>query len=406
MKIQHLDGLTITSVTCILTAPDGINLAVVKVETSEPGLYGLGCATFTQRYLAVKTAVEDYIAPFCIGKDPQRIEDLWQSAMVNGYWRNGPVLNNALSGLDIALWDIKGKIAGLPLYQLFGGKCREGVPVYRHADGKCPEEVEENVRKYMEQGYRYIRCQMGGYGGLGGIARHPEHCPPGNYFDPDAYARSVVKLFDHLRAKLGFDVELLHDVHERVAPIEAVRLAKRLEPYRLFYLEDCVAPENIEWLRILRSQSCTPIAVGELFNNPQEWVRPVSDHLVDFVRAHISQLGGLTPARKLATLCEAFGVRTAWHGPGDVSPVGHAANIHLDLATPNFGIQEWCGLDSEPIREVFPGCPEIRDGYAYVNDKPGLGIDIDEKEAAKYPCVNRPVEWTVTRTVDGTLVRP
>ncbi len=244
------------------------------------------------------------------------------------------------------------------------------------------------------------------YGGLGGISHHPEHCPPGNYFDPDAYARSVVKLFDHLRAKLGFDVELLHDVHERVAPIEAVRLAKRLEPYRLFYLEDCVAPENIEWLRILRSQSCTPIAVGELFNNPQEWVRPVSDHLVDFVRAHISQLGGLTPARKLATLCEAFGVRTAWHGPGDVSPVGHAANIHRDLATPNFGIQEWCGLDSEPIREVFPGCPEIRDGYAYVNDKPGLGIDIDEKEAAKYPCVNRPVEWTVTRTVDGTLVRP
>lgn len=406
MNGQKLENLKITDVRTILTAPDGINLVVVKVETNEPGLYGLGCATFTQRYLTVKSAIDEYLRPFLIGKDPQRIEDIWQSAIVNSYWRNGPVLNNALSGVDIALWDIKGKIAGLPVYQLLGGKCRAGVPVYRHADGRDPQEVEENVRKYMEQGYRYVRCQMGGYGGRSAELHRPEGSLPGAYFDPDSYVRSVVTLFDHLRSALGFDIELLHDVHERIAPIEAVRLSKQLEPYRLFFLEDCFAPENVEWLKILRSQSCTPIAIGELFNNVHEWKSIIKDQLIDFIRVHISQIGGLTPAKKLVSLCEVFGVRTAWHGPGDVSPVGHAANIHLDLATSNFGIQEWCGLDSEPLNEVFPGCPEVRNGYVYVNEKPGLGIDIDEEKARKYPCKNGPINWTMTRTPDGTLVRP
>jgi mannonate dehydratase len=339
-----MGDITITDVKTILTAPDKVNLVVVKVETSEPGLYGLGCATFTQRYLAVKTAIDEYMKPFVIGKDPRRIEDIWQSAWVSSYWRNGPVLNNAISGIDMALWDIKGKLAGMPVYQLLGGKCREAVAVYRHADGRDVKEVEENVRAYMEQGYHYIRCQMGLYGGINQKFNSPANALPGAYYDPDAYSRGVLRLFEHLRAQIGFEVELCHDVHERIAPIEAVRLAKGLEPYRLYFLEDALAPEQIEWFQMIRHQCATPIAMGELFSNPNEWRPLITNRLIDFIRVHLSAIGGITPASKLAHFCEALNIRTAWHGPPDVSPVGHAANIHLDISSSNFGIQEWSGF--------------------------------------------------------------
>jgi mannonate dehydratase len=389
--------------------PGNDRLVVVKVETSEAGLYGLGCATFTQRPLAVRSAVEDYLKPFLIGKDVARIEDLWQTMMVNSYWRNGPVLNNAISGVDMALWDIKGKQAGMSVYDLLGGKCREAAAVYRHADGQGEEQVLESVQRYMEEGYHYIRCQMGGYGGKYGASAAPRSLPenaqPGVYFDPDAYARSIPRLFEHIRSHVGYEIELLHDIHERLVPIEAIRLAKQLEQYRLFFLEDPLPPEQNGWFTMLRQQCATPIAMGELFNNPQEWVALITNRLIDFIRVHISQIGGITPAKKLATLCETFGVRTAWHGPGDTSPVGHAANLHLDVNSSNFGIQEWSGF-SEKLREIFPGCPEVREGYMYPNDKPGLGIDIDEKLAAKYPCSEGPPTWTLARTPDGTAVRP
>ncbi|NLV91769.1 MAG: starvation-sensing protein RspA [Firmicutes bacterium] len=400
-----MSKLVVTDVKTILTAPAGIDLVVVKVETSEPGLYGLGCATFTQRALAVKSAVDDYLRPFLIGKDPRRIEDIWQSANVSGYWRNGPVLNNALSGIDMALWDIKGKLAGMPVYELLGGKCREGVALYRHASGSDPVALEDKVREYMEEGYHFIRCQMGAYGWSDGMRPGPTPQVPGAYFDPDAYAQSVPQMFAHLRKTIGFGVELLHDVHERLTPIEAVRLAKQVEPYRLFFLEDPLAPEQLEWFRMIRSQSATPIAMGELFNNPNEWKILITEQLIDFIRVHISQIGGITPAKKLAALCESFSIRTAWHGPGDVSPVGHVANLHLDISSPNFGIQEWAGLN-DALREVFPGCPEVRGGYAYLNDQPGLGIDIDEAKAAKYPLLNKAPQWPLARTPDGTAVRP
>ncbi len=401
--------ITITNVRTILTAPETIPLVVVKIETSEPGLYGLGCATFTQRYLAVATAVEQYLAPYLIGKDVANIEDIWQTCQVNGYWRNGPITNNALSGVDMALWDIKGKVAGMPVYDLLGGKARAGAAVYRHADGKSLTEVEENVRKYMEQGLLYIRCQWGGYGGRIDQIKAPEGAPEGAYFDPHGYARNTVKLFEHIRNAVGDDIELLHDVHERLAPIEAVRLSKNLEPYRLFFLEDALSPEAVDWFAIMRQQSATPIAMGELFTHPQEWLPLIQNRLIDFIRCHISTIGGITPAKKLAHLCEAFGIRTAWHGPGDVSPVGHAANLHIDLSSYNFGVQEWWG-PSDLIKEVFPGTPELRGGYLYANEKPGLGIDIDEKLAAKYPPDNknaiRPALWTTARTPDGGSWRP
>ncbi len=410
-----LPALKITDVKTILTAPNGIRLVIVKVFTSEPGLYGLGCATFTQRPLAVATAVDEYLKPFLIGKDPDQIEDIYQSAFVSSYWRNGPVLNNALSGVDMALWDIKGKRANMPVYQLLGGKCRHAVALYAHAGGRDPEEVADNIRKYMEQGYRYVRAQVSVpgysvYGWGGGKPKGKVWTPimPGQEtFEPTPYVNAVIKLFDYLRTNLGDEVELLHDVHERIPPIQAITLAKELEKYRLFFLEDVFAPEDIEYLRILRQQTTTPIAISELFNNTCEYVPMIKDRLFDFIRCHLSQIGGISPARKLAALCEFFGIRTAWHGPGDVSPVGHAANLALDLACYNFGIQEQHIFGNE-TQEVFPGCPEIRDGYMWSNDKPGLGIDINEELAEKFPFPEHPLNggWAPVRRVDGTVIRP
>ncbi len=397
--------ITIRDVKAILTAPEGINLVVIKIETSEPGLYGLGCATFTQRYLTVASAIEDYLKPFLQGKDVHRIEDIWQTAMVSGYWRNGPEFNNALSGIDMALWDIKGKIAGLPVYQLLGGKCREGAAIYKHADGGSKEEVENNVRECLAEGYRYIRCQMGLYGGRDQKMVKPDQALDGIYYDPKAYMRGIIEMFEHLRSTIGWEAELIHDVHERLTPIDAVGFAKQLEKFQLFYLEDALPPEQIQWFKHIRQHTTTPVAMGELFNNPNEWMPLITERLIDFIRIHVSQIGGITPARKMISLCEAYGIRTAWHGPGDVSPVGHAANVHLDVSAINFGIQEWNGFKDE-VYEVFSGIPEARNGYVYPNEKPGLGIDMDEKMAARFPCENVLPAWTLARLPDGTSARP
>lgn len=409
---KKLPPLKITDVKTILTAPAGIRLVVVKVMTNEPGLYGLGCATFTQRARAVETAVERYLKPFVLGKNPLNIEDLWQSNFVSSYWRNGPVLGNAISGVDMALWDILGKRAGLPVYQLLGGKCRAAVDTYRHASGRNFQDVENAARRYMEQGYRHIRAQVAVPGlstyGAGSRGSTVPANDRKETWEPGPYVRIVPKLFEHLRKQLGDDVELLHDVHERVPPILAMRLAKDVEPYRLFFLEDPFSPEDVGYFTHLRAQTPTPIAMGELFNNPNEWLSLVSGRLIDFIRIHISQVGGLTMARKVAALCEFFAVRTAWHGPGDVSPVGHAANVHLDLACPNFGIQEAREFN-QAEQDVFPGCPTLKNGYYHANDKPGFGIDFNEALAAKFPIRDEPsfdMNWGNVRRRDGTIVKP
>jgi mannonate dehydratase len=397
--------ITITDVQIILTQPQGSRLIIVKVNTSEPGLYGLGCATFTQRFHAVHTALEKHLIPFAIGRDVSRIEEFYRMATVHSYWRNGPVLNNAISGIDQALWDIKGKLANMPVYELLGGKCREAAAVYVHADGRDPQEVENNVRKFMDEGNRYIRIQMGGYGGKLDTFPKPEGAPDGAYYDPRAYTRNMLKMIEHVRSTVGPEIELLHDIHERLQPIDAVQFAKDVEQFKLFFLEDALAPEDIKWFERIREQCATPLAMGELFNNPLEWQPLIENRLIDFIRMHVSQMGGITPARAVTLFAQMYGVRTAWHGPGDTSPVGHAANLHMDVWAPNFGIQEWCRFN-ELVYEMFPGLPELRNGYLYPNDKPGLGIDIDEKLAAKYPCQDTIEMWTQTRWPDGSPARP
>ena len=426
-KPKALNGLSpvkIKDIKVILTAPDRIRLVVVKVETTEPGLYGWGCATFTQRAYVVQTAIEKYLKPFLIGRNVDEIEDIWQSSYVSSYWRNGPILFNAMSGVDIALWDIKGKRAGMPVYQLLGGKVRFGADLYFHAAGRDFAEVTDRAKQAMERGYRHVRVQAAVEGlatyGAGGQNRGTGAAPGNNddvvgptnpkaIWESGKYARMLPRLFEHLRKNLGDDVELLHDIHERVTLTQGIQMCKDVEQYRPFFIEDPFPPEDNAHFALLRQQCSTPIAMGELFNTQQEYLPLIKDKLIDFIRIHISQIGGLSPARKVQALSEFFGVRTAWHGPGDASPLAHAAQLALELASYNFGIHEGY-VFPQNTQEVFAGCPEVKNGYMYAQEKPGLGIEVDEKLAAKFPFPQGPPDfdysWGTTRRRDGTVIRP
>ncbi len=401
----------ITRVRAIPCAPQGsIRYVVVRVDTSEPGLYGFGCGTYNQRPLTVVTAVNEYLDPFARGRNVDDIEDLWQTAYTSSYWRNGPVMNNALSGLDLALWDIKGKRAGLPVYQLIGGRSRFAVDTYTHCSGKDLKQLEDQVKARQAEGFRHIRIQFGGYGSehlntgadfrAGGFGLPADH-----HMDAGPYLKTVPKMFAHIRSTCGDTVELLHDIHERIEPIEAINLCKELERFRPFFIEDPLSPEQNGWFRQLRAATTVPIAMGELFNSPHEWVDLIKERLIDFLRVHLTQAGGFTPTRKLAALAEWFGVRSAWHGPGDLCPIGHAASLHLDLNIHNFGIQESVEF-KDATREVFPGTHTLKNGYALINEAPGWGVDFDEEKAKKYPFPEHPGYWEPVRRRDGTAVRP
>ncbi len=407
----------IKDVSVITTAPAGVRLIVVKVTTDQDGLYGYGCATFTQRADLVVEAVNRYLKPLVLGRPTDAIGDLWSAMYNSSYWRNGPVLNNAISGVDQALWDIKGRQAGMPVYELLGGKCRRAAMIYTHAAGREINETIDQARKLMSGGAKAVRLQVGipgnaAYGAPGGgqgqsSGNTTQEDPT---FDPDAYVRRTLQLFEAARKELGPEIYLLHDVHERVPPRTAVQFAKDMEQYRLFFLEDLLSPEDIQYFHQIRAHCTTPLAMGELFNSPHEWKMLIRESLIDYIRVHVSQSGGLTPAWKMAVMANEFNVRTAWHGPGDVSPIGHCANVTLDLVSPNFGIQEWT-FPNDHIQEIFTGYPVVRDGYVYANEKPGWGIEINETAAAKYPFGSERGErkklnggWGIVRTPDGTVI--
>lgn len=400
--LMGLKPAKITDVKFIGIAIKHDNLGVVKIETDQPGLYGYGCASMTTRLLAVQTIIEEYLRPFLMGKDPDCIEDIWQAAYLSSVYRSGPVLNNALSGMDQALWDIKGRRAGMPVYQLLGGKCRNAADVYRHAAGRTPEAVAESALGFMRQGYRNVRVHMRGTGQPEKTSATADSTV---LFEPRIYMRETISMIDTVRNHCGDKVNLLHDIHECVSPAEAVVLCKQLEPYDLYFIEDPLAAEDLGHFDILRNQCSTPIAIGEKFHSPHEWMPLISNRLIDFIRVHISLAGGLSVARKIATVCEAFGIKTAWHGPRDVSPIGHAANLALDLTCPNFGIQEWPGYD-EAALEIFGGAPQEKDGYLWANEAPGWGIEVDEELAKKYPVTNAvPRQLGDMRRQDGSVMR-
>ena len=402
----------ITGIRCIRTRVNG-TWVIVKVLTDQPGLYGIGSAS--DHYLAgtVVAAIEQSIAPRLIGREASRIEDIWQSTFSSTYWRNGSILNTALGAIDVALWDIKGKEAGLPIYQLLGGACRPAVPCYAHAGGEDVVALEDDVRRYVEEGYSVIRCQLGEYGGGGFLegrgAGGPKNAwPHPQAFDDEAYLENIPAMFAHLRDKLGFGVKLTHDVHEHLHPHNAVTLAKLLEPYRLFFLEDALPPEQIAYFRLMRQQCTTPQAMGELFVNPHEWLPLITERLIDFIRCRVSKVGGISQAQKIAHLAEWYGVQTAWQEGGDNDPVNQAAAMHLDLTSWNFGIQEENHFTPEEL-DLFPGHAVLEGGYLYPNDRPGLGLDIDEVKAARLldqDLAARPLYMAEDRRADGGMVRP
>ncbi|HWX89147.1 MAG TPA: D-mannonate dehydratase ManD [Rhizomicrobium sp.] len=399
--------LKIVSAKVIVTCP-GRNFVTLKIKTSD-GITGLGDATLNGRELAVASYLTDHLIPSLIGRDAHAIEDTWQFFYRGAYWRRGPVTMAAIAAVDMALWDIKAKAAGLPLYQLLGGKCRDGAMVYCHANGTTIEETLEKAQGYIAQGFKAVRLQSGvpGLKSTYGVSKTQKPYEPADadlpsetIWSSEKYLRSVPDLFKAARDTLGWEVHLLHDVHHRLTPIEAARLGKDLEPYRLFWLEDSVPAENQANFRLIRQHTTTPLAVGEVFNSIWDCKQLIEEQLIDYIRATVTHAGGITHLRRIAALADLYNVRTGCHGPTDLSPVCMGAALHFDVSIPNFGIQEWMHHAKE-TDEVFPHTYSYRDGALHPGEAPGLGVEIDEKLAAKYPY--KRAFLPVNRLEDGSM---
>lgn len=392
----------------IITSP-GRNFVTLKIVT-ESGTYGIGDATLNGRELSVVAYLEEHVLPALIGRDASRIEDIWQYLYRGAYWRRGPITMAAISAVDVALWDIKAKVAGLPLYQLLGGKSRERVMAYAHCTGKDIDTCLEQVDKHIKLGYRAVRVQAGipGIETVYGVAKRDGEryepadadLPEEHVWNTGKYLNYVPKLFAAVRERFGDDIHLLHDVHHRLTPIEAARLGKAVEPYHLFWLEDCVPAENQESFRLIRQHTTTPLAVGEVFNSIHDYRELIENQWIDYIRTPLSHGGGITHLRRVADLAALYHVRTGFHGPTDLSPVCLGAAIHFDTWVPNFGIQEHMPYEAV-TDEVFPHDYRFEDGHFLVGEQPGHGVDIDEEKAKQYPY--KRASLPVNRLEDGTL---
>lgn len=392
----------------VFVARPGRNYVTTRITTSD-GHIGLGDATLNGRELAVASYLRDHIAPILIGRDPQNIEDTWQFLSRGAYWRRGPVTMAAIASIDTALWDIKGKIAGLPVYQLLGGASRTGLLTYGHASGRDEQELFDDVRRLQDVGYRAIRLQAAVpgldsiYGTGADIAAALTDETPRpfvEHWDTPSYLRHIPTVFERAREEFGEELQLLHDAHHRLTPIEAARLAKDLEPYRLFWLEDLTPAENQEAFRLIRAASTTPLAVGEVFNSVWDIRSLIQEQLIDFVRMSVTHGGGITPLRKVLDLAALYQIRSGPHGPEDVSPIAMAAAVHLGFAVHNFGIQEFANY-SAPALDVFRPEYTFADGSLVPAETPGLGVDYDEALAASFEY--RRAYLPVNRLADGSV---
>jgi mannonate dehydratase len=399
--------LKIVSAKVIVTCP-GRNFVTLKIETQD-GITGLGDATLNGRELPVASYLADHVVPCLIGRDAHQIEDIWQYLYRGAYWRRGPVTMSAVAAVDMALWDIKAKAAAMPLYQLLGGKCRDGALVYCHANGTTIDDTIAQAKSYLALGYKAIRLQAGvpGLKSTYGVSKDrlfyepaDADLPTENLWSSEKYLRSVPDLFKTARDALGWDVHLLHDIHHRLTPIEAGRLGKDLEPYRPFWLEDAVVAENQANFRLIRQHTTTPLAVGEIFNSIWDCKQLIEEQLIDYIRATVVHAGGITHLRRIAALADIYNVRTGCHGATDLSPVTMAAALHFDVSIPNFGIQEYMHHTKE-TDAVFPHGYAYRDGALHPGDAPGLGVEIDETLADKFPY--KRAYLPVNRLEDGSM---
>ena len=384
------------------------NFVTLKLVT-EDGVYGLGDATLNGRELAVASYLTDHVLPLLMGRDARRIEDIWQYLYKGAYWRRGPVTMTAIAAVDTALWDIKAKALNVSLYQLLGGASRDAVLVYGHASGTDIEDTVQAVGQYLELGYKAVRAQSGipGLASTYGVGRGKLHYEPAekdapqeNLWSSERYLDFVPNLFARLRKEFPSDLHLLHDVHHRLTPIEAARLGKDLEPFRLFWLEDPTPAELQESFRLIRRHTTTPLAVGEVFNTIYDCQQLIQEQLIDYIRTTVVHGGGITHLRKIANLAELYQVRTGSHGATDLSPVCMAAALHFDLSVHNFGIQEYMRHSAETDK-VFPHAYTFENGFMFPGDRPGLGVDLDEAAAAKFPYQR--AYLPINRKLDGTM---
>jgi mannonate dehydratase len=392
----------------VIVCSPGRNFVTLKLVT-EDGISGLGDATLNGREMAVASYLSEHIIPLLVGRDARQIEDTWHYFYKGAYWRRGPVTMSAIAAVDTALWDIKAKALNIPLYQLLGGASREAVLVYGHASGSDVGETVCAVAHYLSLGYKAIRAQSGipglattyGVGhGTGSYEPAEKDAPPENRWSSEAYMNFIPSLFAHLRKEFGSEIHFLHDAHHRLTPIEAARVGKELEPYRLFWLEDPTPAELQESFRLIRQHTTTPIAVGEVFNTIFDCQELIQEQLIDYIRTTVVHAGGITHLRKIANLAELYQIRTGCHGATDLSPVCMGAALHFDLSVHNFGIQEYMA-HSDETDKVFPHAYFYKDGFMHPGESPGIGVEIDEKQAASYPY--RRAYLPTNRKLDGTM---
>ena len=392
----------------IVTSP-GRNFVTLKLETAD-GVVGYGDATVNGRELSVASYLRDHVAPILVGLDPARIEDTWQYLYRGAYWRGGPVTMAAIGAVDLALWDIRGKTAGMPVYQLLGGPARDRVLSYTHASAWEVPALLDAVDARREQGFRAVRAQSGvpGLETVYGVHRAAADYEPASRgaapvveaWETDAYLRHAPGVLAAVRDHVGPELGLLHDAHHRLTPQQAARLGKALEPVDLYWLEDVTPAENQEVLRLVRQHTTTPLAIGEVFNNVFQCQRLITEQLIDFIRVAVVHAGGISHVRKIFALAELYQVRAAPHGPSDVSPISLAASIHVGTSSHNFAIQEYMGYDPL-VHEVFHHAWAFSDGFLHPGEAPGLGVDLDEDLAAKFPY--EPAYLPVARRLDGGM---
>ncbi|MDN5767207.1 MAG: D-galactonate dehydratase family protein [Humibacillus sp.] len=406
--------MKIATADVVVCSPDR-NFVTLKITTDD-GLTGLGDATLNGRELAAASYLRDHVVPLLIGRDARNIEDTWQFLYRSAYWRRGPVTMVAIAAVDVALWDIKAKAAGMPLYQLLGGASRTGIRAYGHASGRDLPELFDSIRRHQELGFRSIRVQTSvpGIKAVYGVAAQPSAggtrydyepaqrapLPAEEDWDTGAYLRHLPTVFEAVRSEFGPDLPLLHDGHHRMTPIQAARLGKELEPYDLFWLEDCTPAENQEALRLVRQHTTTPLAIGEVFNTVWDFQTLIREQLIDYVRAAVTHTGGITAMRKLLDYAAQYQIKSGIHGPTDISPVGMAAALHLDLAIHNFGIQEYM-QHGERTNDVFRQSFRFEDGYLHPGDEPGIGVELDTDLADRMPYQQAYLPYN--RLGDGTV---